>query len=116
MIVDRRGHLHGAPAAGDAALLPPRVLRPVHAVPRGHGLDAPDHRPHRRRRGPRRRTSTQLIAHLATPTTAPRSAAWATPPATPRSASSPSTATSSSTASSTSARSATAARSRRRHA
>ena len=50
----RRRHVHGAPAAGDAALLPPRVVRPVHAVPRRHGLDAPDHRPHRRRRRPAR--------------------------------------------------------------
>ena len=50
----RRGHLHGAPAAGAAALLPPRVLRPVHAVPRGHGLAASHHRSHRRRRRPPR--------------------------------------------------------------
>ena len=46
---DRRGHVHGAAAAGDAALLQPRVVRPVHAVPRGHGLDAPHHQPHRGR-------------------------------------------------------------------
>ena len=51
---DRRGDVHGAPAAGAAALLPPRILRPVHTVPGGHGLDAPHHRPHRRRRGPAR--------------------------------------------------------------
>ena len=51
----RRRNLHGAPAAGDAALLPPRVVRPVHAVPRRDGVAAPDHRPHRRgrRAGPR---------------------------------------------------------------
>ena len=46
----RRRHVHGAAAAGDAALLPPRVVRPMHAVPRRHGLAASDHRPHRRRR------------------------------------------------------------------
>ena len=37
-------------AASAAALLSPRIVRPVHAVPRRHGLDAPHHRPHRRRR------------------------------------------------------------------
>jgi NADH-quinone oxidoreductase subunit F len=51
MVVDRRRHVHGAPAASAAALLSPRVVRPVHAVPRRHGMAAPDHRPHRRRRG-----------------------------------------------------------------
>ena len=46
----------------------------------------------------------RAVHDLARPTTARRSAAWATPPATRRSASSPSTATSSSTASRTAAR------------
>ncbi len=48
----RRRHLHGAAAAGDAALLPPRIVRPMHAVPRRHGLAASDHRSHRGGRGP----------------------------------------------------------------
>ena len=41
------------PAAGaqDRALLPPRVLRQVHAVPRGHQLDGEDARARRPRRG-----------------------------------------------------------------
>ena len=37
--------------AQDGEVLPPRVLRQVHAVPRGHELDREDARAHRRRRG-----------------------------------------------------------------
>ena len=52
MIVIAEGTCMVRLLAGDAALLPPRVVRPVHAVPRRHGLAAPDHRPHRRRPRP----------------------------------------------------------------
>ena len=37
--------------AEDGEVLPPRVLRQVHAVPRGHQLDREDARAHRQRRG-----------------------------------------------------------------
>ncbi len=104
---DRRGHLHGAPAAGDAALLSPRVVRPVHAVPRRHGLDAPDHRPHRRRQGPaggHRRAG----AHLQSERRHDDLRHGRRRGLSRRSASSPSTATSSSTTSPTADRSAAA--------
>ena len=46
---DARGHLHGRRAADRRAFLPSRILRPVHAVPRGHRLDRKAaHRPRRR--------------------------------------------------------------------
>ena len=48
-------------ALRDHVLLPRRVLRAVHAVPRGHRLAAQDHAAHRARRGPARRTSTILL-------------------------------------------------------
>ena len=50
-----RDHLHGAGARAHLALLHVRVLRPVHAVPRGHRLDEPhaEARARRRRRGAR---------------------------------------------------------------
>jgi NADH-quinone oxidoreductase subunit F len=38
---DGRDHLHGADAGADLALLHGRVLRPVHAVPRGYRLAVP---------------------------------------------------------------------------
>ena len=49
----RRRRLHADPRRGDEGreVLPPRVLRQVHAVPRGHQLDGEDARAHRRRRG-----------------------------------------------------------------
>ena len=55
---DGRDHLHGARRVRDLVLLPRRVLRPVHAVPRGHRLDPQDRRAHRARRRARRTTST----------------------------------------------------------
>ena len=36
---DARGHLHGRGAANRRAFLPSRIVRPMHAVPRGHRLD-----------------------------------------------------------------------------
>ena len=49
----RRRRLHADPGRGDEGreVLPPRVLRQVHAVPRGHELDGEDARTDRRRRG-----------------------------------------------------------------
>ena len=69
--------LHGRSAAPHRALLRRRILRPVHALPRGHGLDGADPRAHRERRGTRRETST---CWSTSPTTsrATRSARWAT--------------------------------------
>ena len=48
---DRHGrdHLHGAGARAPVALLHVRVLRPVHALPRGHRLDEPHAQAHSRR-------------------------------------------------------------------
>ena len=40
----RRHHQHRRAGAPDGALLPPRVLRQVHALPRGHQLDREDAR------------------------------------------------------------------------
>ena len=56
--------------AQDGEVLPPRVLRQVHAVPRGHELDREDARAHRLAARPRRWTSTSW------PRSATRS--WAT--------------------------------------
>ena len=100
---DRRRHLHGAPAAGDPALLPPRIVRPVHALPSRHGLDAPHHRSHRRPAAGCRRTSSACITSPSS-TTARPSAASATRRAMPAAASSTSSAMNSSTTSSTSVR------------
>src|SRR5690606_34870676 len=47
---DGRHHLHGARRLRDHLLLPRRVVRAVHAVPRGNRLDAQDRRAHRARR------------------------------------------------------------------
>ena len=52
---DGRDHLHGARRLRDLVLLPRRVVRPVHAVPRGHGLDEQGAEPHRARRRQLRR-------------------------------------------------------------
>ena len=68
----RRRRLRLDPAAGaaDGALLPPRVVRQVHALPRGHQLDGEDARAGDPRRGdadgPRRsspRSRTNIIGH-----------------------------------------------------
>ena len=55
----RRRRLDADPRrrAEDREVLPPRVLRQVHAVPRGHQLDGEDARAHRGRARPRRWTS-----------------------------------------------------------
>ena len=47
----RRHHLHGVAGREPAAFLPPRIVRQVHAVPRGDRLAAPDPPAHRARRG-----------------------------------------------------------------
>ena len=49
-----RGHVHGEGGRAPRVLLLRGVVRPVHAVPRGHGLALPHHPPHRDRRGPAR--------------------------------------------------------------
>ena len=48
---DGRDHLHGARARAARALLLFGVLRPMHAVPRGHGLARPHAESHHRRPG-----------------------------------------------------------------
>ena len=47
----RRPHQHGAPRPARGRLLPPRVVRQVHAVPRGHALDGRAAEARRVRRG-----------------------------------------------------------------
>ena len=47
----RRDHHRGRAGAADGALLPPRVLRQVHSLPRGHQLDGEDARADDPRRG-----------------------------------------------------------------
>src|SRR5437667_7227575 len=47
----RRLDVHGVAVGEPSALLPARVVRQVHAVPRGHRLAAQDPPPHRGRRG-----------------------------------------------------------------
>ena len=58
----RRGHrrprLHGAAGPAGGRVLPPRELRQVHAVPRGHQVGRRHHPPHRGRAPPSRATST----------------------------------------------------------
>ena len=54
---DGRDHVHGEGGLRDLVLLSRRILRPVHAVPRGHRLDAQDRRAHRARRRGRPTTS-----------------------------------------------------------
>ena len=53
---DGREHLHGARRLRHHLLLPRRVLRPVHPVPRGHRLAPQDHPAHRARRRSRGRS------------------------------------------------------------
>ena len=55
---DGRGHLHGEGRRAPRVLLLRGVVRPVHAVPRGHGLALPHHPPHRDRARAARKTST----------------------------------------------------------
>ena len=62
---DGRPHVHGAARPADGGVLPPRELRQVHALPRGHALGRRDaaphrggHRPPRRDRPPARRSAT----------------------------------------------------------
>ena len=55
---DRRPHVHGAAGPTGRGVLPPRELRQVHAVPRGHALGRRHHPPHRDGRGGARATST----------------------------------------------------------
>ena len=75
---DGRDHLHGARARAPGALLHVRILRPVHAVPRGHRLARPHAQAHPRRAARGARTwiccSTSPTASRATP-----SAGWAMP-------------------------------------
>jgi hypothetical protein len=49
---DGRDHLHGEGARAPVLLLLRGVLRPVHALPRGHGLALPHGAPDRERAGP----------------------------------------------------------------
>ena len=49
---DGRDPLHGQEPAAPELLLPARELRPVHALPRRHGLAVAHGRPHRARQGP----------------------------------------------------------------
>ena len=51
IIVCRRHRLDPRAGAADGALLPPRVVRQVHALPRGHQLDGEDARADHPRRG-----------------------------------------------------------------
>ena len=51
---DERGRLHRQRRAEPVQVLLPRVLRPVHAVPRGHALAPQGAHAHRGRRGPPR--------------------------------------------------------------
>ena len=59
----RRHDLHGLAGREPAALLPPRVVRQVHAVPRGHRLAAQDPAAHRARRRADAR-SRSAVEHL----------------------------------------------------
>src|SRR5581483_9136199 len=59
----RRHHVHGVARAEPAALLPPRIVRQVHALPRGDRLAAQD--PAEDRRRPRRDArSRSAVEHL----------------------------------------------------
>ena len=55
---DRRPHLHGAAGPAGGRVLPPRELRQVHALPRGHPLGRRHHPPDRDGRGRARASST----------------------------------------------------------
>ena len=58
MIVMDDTHRHGLPDLAAGPLLRPRVLRPVHPVPRGHGVDHQDPRADPGRDRASRRTSS----------------------------------------------------------
>ena len=58
VVVMDQTDVHGPGRLEPRALLQPRVLRAVHAVPRGRQLAREDHVPHRARRRPAWRTST----------------------------------------------------------
>ena len=73
----RRLDLDRRRRAQDGEVLPPRVLRQVHAVPRGHELDREDARAHRQRARRRRWTSTSW-PRSATRSSATACACWAT--------------------------------------
>ena len=73
----RRDHVRGAGGPSVDAVLRPRVLRQVHAVPRGHLLVGADLRASRERHRPTRRTSTSCSTSP-TPSSASRSARSAT--------------------------------------
>ena len=75
---DGRLDLHGARARAPVVLLLRGIVRPVHAVPRGHRLALPRGQPHRERRRAAWRTSTSSTASPTTSPAAP-SARWATP-------------------------------------
>ena len=91
-----RDHLHGAGARAHLALLHVRVLRPVHAVPRGHRLDEPPAEARARRRGAAR-GARDCCSTSPTISRGTRSARSATPRRGRCRASSSTTATSSST-------------------
>ena len=92
---DGRLHLHGVGAAQPDQLLPPRVVRPVHAVPRGHRLARPRAARARERR-PRRRPTSTCSSTSPTTSRATPSARWPTAPPCRRGRSPPSSAPSSS--------------------
>ena len=73
-----RDHLHGEGARAPVALLPERVLRPVHAVPRRHRLDEPRDPPDHGGAG-RRRTICSCWSTWPTASKATRSARSAMP-------------------------------------
>ena len=79
LIVLDETRLHGVAGDEPAALLPPRVVRQVHAVPRRRRLALQAAAAHRARRGADRRTSTCSSAWPTT-SSARRSARSATPP------------------------------------
>jgi hypothetical protein len=73
---DGRHPLHGQEPAAPVLLLPARELRPVHALPRRHGLAVARGRPHRTRQGPRK--TSPCWTRWPTTSRAARSARWAT--------------------------------------
>ena len=91
---DRRPLLHGAARPARRAVLHARVVRQVHAVPRGHALDGADPREDRERARRARRSST-CSSRSATGSSASVSARSATQPRCPSRATSTSSAASS---------------------
>ena len=68
-----RHHLHGAGRVAHHPLLPPRVVRPVHALPGGRRLARQDHAPHRDRAPDGSPTSTFSSTSA---TTSPPGLSW----------------------------------------